>query len=246
MGKVTKINKSKQDIIIGQRVKNARNKKGITQKELAKLLHIKNSQEITMLENGKRSINITKLINIANILDVSTDYLLALTDFEKPQSDYRNTHELTGLSSKAIHTLQKLKQDYGGYLIDTINFLIEEEYPFPAEIGFTLSPKSTDEEFEKAEQEAFEKYENDEEKWYKSHTPIISIIDTYFKAKAENEEIHITDSSMKSIIGNDKLAKELLPKIIISSQNLIDTTYLSKIKNQLRRGKIKYLRKKNK
>ncbi len=219
---------------IGKRIDWIRRKRGMKQEELGKELG-KTKKTIVEYETGKSKIPIDTIIRIAKILKVTTDYLLGVTDLESTNEKDKIIHKAFGFSDKAIAILLKLNKEYGGYLIDTINFLIEQENPFPLTGVYYDIPQKDKE---------LEEYE---EKWNKTHTPIISMIDCYLKARAKEEKIQITDISMKDIIGdNEELLNDILPKMILNSNELIDNVYLSKVKKQLRDSKIKYLRIKEK
>lgn len=60
---------------IGSRIKAAREKKQITQEELAGLLDM-STTHISVIERGVKPPRLETLIRIANALDVSSDYLL--------------------------------------------------------------------------------------------------------------------------------------------------------------------------
>ena len=60
---------------IGSRIKAAREKKKITQEELAGLLDM-STTHISVIERGVKPPRLETLIRIANALDVSSDYLL--------------------------------------------------------------------------------------------------------------------------------------------------------------------------
>lgn len=60
---------------VGERIKLVRVKAGLTQSELAERIDASVSQ-IYRIENGKSGHTVDKLVEIAQILDVSTDYLL--------------------------------------------------------------------------------------------------------------------------------------------------------------------------
>ena len=68
------------EIILGKRLKELREEKGFTQKELAKKLNI---HSVTYLhyEKEQREPPLTLLAEIAKFYDVSVDYLLGLTDY---------------------------------------------------------------------------------------------------------------------------------------------------------------------
>lgn len=65
------------------RIRNLREDRDLYQKDIAKVLGT-SQQYYSEYENGKRSIPITHLINLANFYNVSLDYLVGLTDEIKP------------------------------------------------------------------------------------------------------------------------------------------------------------------
>lgn len=62
----------------GKRLQSARKALGITQEELAEQLHV-DRNHVTRMERGFRVCSIDLLVEIAVLLDVSTDYLLVGT-----------------------------------------------------------------------------------------------------------------------------------------------------------------------
>ena len=60
---------------IGKRIRQARKKKGLTQRELADLVHVSPSH-MSDLELGKKRIGIDILINVTEVLQVSADWVL--------------------------------------------------------------------------------------------------------------------------------------------------------------------------
>lgn len=68
------------EIILGKRLKELREEKGLTQKEVAKELNI---HSVTYLhyEKNQREPPLNLLATIAKFYDVSVDYLLGLTDY---------------------------------------------------------------------------------------------------------------------------------------------------------------------
>ena len=61
--------------LLGNRIRIAREKKGITQEELAECVNISPSH-ISVIERGVKTARIDTVARIANELDVSADYLL--------------------------------------------------------------------------------------------------------------------------------------------------------------------------
>ena len=60
---------------IGKRIKSAREKKGLTQEQLAEQVNL-SRMHISVIERGNKLPRLETLINIANVLDVSADILL--------------------------------------------------------------------------------------------------------------------------------------------------------------------------
>lgn len=61
--------------LLGNRIRAAREKKGITQEELADRINISPSH-ISVIERGVKTARIDTVVRIANELDVSADYML--------------------------------------------------------------------------------------------------------------------------------------------------------------------------
>ena len=62
------------------RLKELRKSKGTTQKEMAKIMGLKDDRAYRFYESGKLDLSTTKTLLLAEYFDVSTDYLLGLTD----------------------------------------------------------------------------------------------------------------------------------------------------------------------
>ena len=65
--------------IFGDRLSRVRTAKGISRKEFADYLQVTKTQ-ISDLENGKTGTNLTRLTAICEYYQVSSDYLLGITD----------------------------------------------------------------------------------------------------------------------------------------------------------------------
>lgn len=75
------LQKERQMPINGDRLRRIREKRGLSQRELARLCHI-GEMQIYRYENGKGEPSADFLARIARQLDVSTDYLLNLSNNE--------------------------------------------------------------------------------------------------------------------------------------------------------------------
>lgn len=65
------------------RIKDLREDRDLTQRELAAHLHIRQNT-YSQYENGQRQLPIGTLIALARFYGTSTDYILGLTDERKP------------------------------------------------------------------------------------------------------------------------------------------------------------------
>ena len=65
------------------RIKDLREDRDITQREIAEYLHVKQNT-YSQYENGQRQLPIECLIALARYYQVSTDYILGLTDKKEP------------------------------------------------------------------------------------------------------------------------------------------------------------------
>ncbi len=68
---------------MGERLKYLRKEKNVSQQELATILHIKQNT-YSQYERGKRQLPIELLIALARFYNVSTDFILGITDNEDP------------------------------------------------------------------------------------------------------------------------------------------------------------------
>jgi len=66
--------------VISERLKCLREERGYTQSELSELLLVGSQTQIWRWESGKQKPSLDALIRIAILFEVSTDYLLGLTD----------------------------------------------------------------------------------------------------------------------------------------------------------------------
>ncbi|AQS57025.1 helix-turn-helix domain-containing protein [Novibacillus thermophilus] len=78
--------------VVGNRIKLRRNIKGWSQRELARRVGL-NYSVMNRIESGKRPVGDTELRKIAEVLDVSTDYLLGRTDDPIPDKAEKTFEE---------------------------------------------------------------------------------------------------------------------------------------------------------
>lgn len=79
--------------------------KGILQKELAEHIGV-TPNTVSYYLSGDRCPDIDKIIEIAKYLNVSTDYLLGITDVKSTDTELQSVCNYTGLSENAIQTIK--------------------------------------------------------------------------------------------------------------------------------------------
>ena len=78
-----------------ERIRNLREDKDITQEELCKKLNI-SQQSLSKYENNQRKLPIDLLKRYAQVFNVSSDYILGLTDNPKPNWSIKNQLNING------------------------------------------------------------------------------------------------------------------------------------------------------
>lgn len=89
-----------------ERLKQSRIKRGFTQDEFAKKLNI-SASSISLYENGDREPSLSTLKTISETLNISTDYLLGLTDIEKRETSKANLEDIHNLIQAYIKSNKK-------------------------------------------------------------------------------------------------------------------------------------------
>ena len=235
MKSVTKINKPSNNASVGEKIKYLRCNQLMNQEELANKVGRKR-EEITMFEKGSRTIDIYTLKDIAQVFNVSTDYLLGLTNFESAETENRSINELTGLSDEAIINLININKYHNGNILTIINYLLEQEKMFPNEYYKQIEQtERTKEDDERLSRECREWKE-------KKYKRLFALIDSYFNIIIEKEEsLYITNNSIinKNEIIDTSNCESV--KEIISSKDVAETYLLDKIKLVLKEAKQQYL-----
>ena len=94
---------------IGKRINDVLAKKGIMQKELAEHLGV-TANTVSYYLSGERCPDIDKLIEISRFLNVSTDFLLGLSDVKSTNIEVKSICDYTGLSEMAVAKLHFFKE----------------------------------------------------------------------------------------------------------------------------------------
>lgn len=125
--------------IFANRLIKLRELKHITQEELAKALQV-TRQSLSLYEKAERTINIDLLNRIAEYFNVSSDYLLGLSDITTSDKDLKAVCEYLGLSERAIENIKRIaKNKKNAYFLDL--FLSERDLFYIMADFSTLSDK---------------------------------------------------------------------------------------------------------
>lgn len=132
---------------IGERVKEARMRKGYTQEELARLLGYKSRTSVNKIEMG-RDIPRSMVVRLAKVLDVSPSYLMG---WDEPES--ANVSTVYHDSIRMVPVFESVSAGFGAradeQVIDYCPFLIASESEAEETIairvtGDSMSPKIED------------------------------------------------------------------------------------------------------
>lgn len=100
---------------VGQRIKDAREEKNLTQEELVALVNL-SSTHVSVIERGLKVTKLDTFVAIANALDVSADELLVDVV----------AHSVTGVSNRLSDKISSLPMKEQKKIIKVIQALIEE------------------------------------------------------------------------------------------------------------------------
>ena len=100
---------------VGQRIKDAREEKNLTQEELAALVNL-SSTHVSVIERGLKATKLDTFVAIANALDVSADELLVDVV----------AHSVTGVSNRLSDKISSLPMKEQKKIIKVVQALIEE------------------------------------------------------------------------------------------------------------------------
>lgn len=106
----------KYRVLLGERIKNIRKSKGLTQLELAELVD-RSKNHISKIETGSANPPLSLLIEIANALNVELSYLL---DLDKKQTKILDNIDWNDEIDKIKNT--KKKQ----FILKILNNMLEE------------------------------------------------------------------------------------------------------------------------
>lgn len=103
-------------------LKELREKNGYTQKRLGELLHVsKNS--ISHYELGKSMPDISVLIEMTDIFDVSMDFLLGLTDFNLSKDLLNKSLDKTVKVGNVLESILRLDKEHRSDMLKLMRYI---------------------------------------------------------------------------------------------------------------------------
>ena len=107
--------------MIGERLKQLRIKNGLKQQELADMFGL-SSGTISFYESEQRKPDMDFIVAIAKYFDVSTDYLLGLTNAKDKENI--DISKVTGLNDFSLTILEKSSKEKNNTAADIINTIV--------------------------------------------------------------------------------------------------------------------------
>ena len=111
--------------VFGKRLKELRKEHGCTIEQFADMVGISKST-LGYYENDKRMPDIEILARIANVLNVSADYLIGRTNTTARKGKLKTVCDFTGLSDQAAEYLSELVENRDYAKLSVINHLFKE------------------------------------------------------------------------------------------------------------------------
>lgn len=96
-------------IELGDKIRMLRETAGETQSDLFDILNYTNHQQVSFIERGERKASLDQIVALAQHFNVSTDYLLGLSDAPTADKDLQFICDYTGLSLQSIALLRQTK-----------------------------------------------------------------------------------------------------------------------------------------
>lgn len=236
MKNVTEISQEERNKIIGERIKELRESKNMTQNELADVINISRDAFANYETRTDRQVPFDRLINIADYFNTSIDYLIGRTDIKNSNADIQYIGEETGLDDESIEILHELK-NFSPEIIDTINYLIKQEKIFPISDFSYMADENED--IEKIAEKAEKNYYKAQEYWDDLHLKILSTIANYYDVNIADKMIYIDRKN--NVKDKDDFSTDfqrgINTKEEISVKDLLDTKMLKDIEYQLKKSK---------
>lgn len=112
---------------MGQRIRAARKSQHLSQSVLSEMLGV-TTRTISSWENGATQIDVQVLVEMAKIFNLSTDYLLGLSDFTQPENNF--IADQLGVSDAAATTFRYFGRNPNTKETKTLDFIVSDLHGF--------------------------------------------------------------------------------------------------------------------
>ena len=107
---------------IGERMSELRRDRGLKQKEIAKVLNVAVST-VSNYETDSHEPDLSNLCKLADLLGVSTDYLLGRTDIKESMNVLKEPIHENLTKEDVLHMMEHISKEDCAYLAKTIHLL---------------------------------------------------------------------------------------------------------------------------
>lgn len=170
--------------VFGMRLKSLRLERGLTIEKFANEIGISKSS-VGYYENQNRAPDIVVVGKMADVLDVSVDYLIGLSNARMQEPKLKSICDKTGLSDKSILMLARLKKEKSprlriiNLLLEQASDDIEDDYEFDGIYeGSVLNAacRYLDGSTDRYLSEEFEDYATDPRRYARIHSAVHKLI----------------------------------------------------------------------
>lgn len=123
--------------VFAERFKKLRTDKGLSLQKIGQDLNV-TAQSLSLYEKGQRTINIDLLKRIAEYFNVSSDYLIGLSDVASVDTDLKSVCDYTGLNDASIKDLVFIKENTCNAVRQTTDDIISNGLLFDLANAFAI------------------------------------------------------------------------------------------------------------
>ena len=104
------------------RIRDIRNDRGLTQKQIAEILHV-SQNTYSQYEIGTSRFPLDVVVKLAEFYDVTTDYLLGRTEYRCPPEALRRRVAIDFTVQDIINTVLELKPEARNSVVDFVKYM---------------------------------------------------------------------------------------------------------------------------
>lgn len=218
-------------LAFSERLNKLLEKSEISQEEFATLIG-GSPAAVSKYRSGKGMPKSSVLVRMSRTLNVSTDYLLGISDLKSLSDESKTVHMVTGLSDEAIDSLREHKissslEPFPSPRLLAINYLLEQDLE-PTDLA-GIDPELNE-------------YEKRLDLWNENHLGILSDIADYLSIRANKSSHHnITYDGLKQFKDTKgDLLRTIETKALAVDDEIVDSVLIGRITEKLKKLKKNY------